>query len=207
MLAFSLARGVTGQGRTRRPRDVDRRDREPGHRRSRGGRVLVAFRVYRIESAPDQRAEQDRREPAADERRSQAQGVSVWYAPMLKRLPARAIEIASDMMTVNVWTAYVLNASEQPIHDVQVVFARSQPRLAVPMGGPARRIRLPELVRTVPPHQGALAVEIPSEMEHLVPSEALPNELSVALGSRDAAGRRWMRDWDGFRARRRSRAP
>ncbi|MET8909504.1 hypothetical protein [Micromonospora sp. NPDC004551] len=149
--------------------------------------AVVGFRVYKIESGRDQRAEDERRERAADARRSQAELVSVWWGQATKT-------VYSDWggklgpREVNVWAAHVLNASNLPVYQVVVAF---QTRWT-------RRSSL-EHLRVVPPHQAPLTIELPEAMKSWPEvSSGASDNINVKLSFRDSAGRRWVREEDGF---------
>ncbi|MFI6266688.1 hypothetical protein [Micromonospora sp. NPDC051006] len=156
---------------------------------------LVGFRVYKIESGRDQRAEADRRERSEYERRSQAQLVSVWYGQSIQ------MEFASSgaeaTKPVDKWAAHVLNASNLPIYDVLVIFS---PRYANTLKylPPLLQSGIREWILVVPPHQGVLTVAVPDILAETGLGKAGEAGLVVSLEFRDASGRRWLRDREGY---------
>ncbi|WP_328384416.1 hypothetical protein OHQ88_33565 (plasmid) [Micromonospora zamorensis] len=155
---------------------------------------LVGFRIYRIESARDQRAEQDRGERTADERRRQAQMVSLWYAPITRETVENSPVSARAQFRrmTKVWAAHILNASHLPVYDVEVTFHRRRPEAG------AHASMTADLIRAIPPHQTAMTIELPEELVNEVPAEQLSDGVDVSLTFRDSAGRRWMRDGSGY---------
>ncbi|WP_431977590.1 hypothetical protein [Micromonospora haikouensis] len=151
---------------------------------------IVSFRIYKIESDRDRRAEDERRERALDERRAQAELVSTWFAKDEESLHRRKIVWGRVL-----WGAIVLNSSNLPIYDVVVFFrpkeAANYPHQVDGHGIPG------EAIRVVPPHQGTVMVDMPEAMDAL-PAENRLQLVDVSMEFRDSAGRRWLRDWNGF---------
>ncbi|MFI7578404.1 hypothetical protein [Micromonospora sp. NPDC049497] len=148
---------------------------------------LVGLRIYRIESGRDQRAEDERRERAAEQRRHQAASVSVWYAFVVAPVPPNIIRQRPLMA----WAAQILNASTLPVYDVRLVFHGTGTTKASELAAAA------DPIRVVPPHQEPVTVAMPRALRTKVPySES--DSIEVSLEFRDAAGRRWLRDRNGF---------
>ncbi|MBQ1019858.1 hypothetical protein KBX71_18595 [Micromonospora sp. D93] len=156
---------------------------------------LVGFRIYKIESGRDQRAEDERRERAEDQRRSQAQLISVWFAEATKKEHTNWGK--SGTREVKVWAAHVLNASNQPIYDVLVIFS---PRYADTLKylHPLLQRGIREWILVVPPHQDVLTVAVPDLLAETGLGTAGEAGLVVSLEFRDASGRRWLRDREGY---------
>ncbi|MFI6332929.1 hypothetical protein ACIBBG_32060 [Micromonospora chersina] len=138
----------------------------------------VGFRVYKIESGRDARAEQDRRERAEDERRSQATRVSAWYG------------FGDSGLGGPAFGGRVLNASELPIYDVIVSFFKGD--FAIP-SAPWRMVTL----RVVPPTHREVFVD-PQQEDRTRFANSVLKHLDVEVAFRDAAGRYWRRDRHGF---------
>ncbi|MCX5066684.1 hypothetical protein OOJ91_12420 [Micromonospora lupini] len=151
--------------------------------------AIVGFRVYKIESGRDRRAEDERRERALDERQGQASLVSVWFDKETTNATPRLGRVQWPMTT---WGAHILNASTLPIYDV-LIFFRFFGLLDTWTGGQ---------VPVVPPHKRDVQEVLPQEMWDLIRLryphgiDGL-NVVRVAMEFRDSAGRRWHRDWDG----------
>ncbi|MFC0504198.1 hypothetical protein [Micromonospora costi] len=148
---------------------------------------IVSYNIYKIESGRDRRAEDERRERAFDARRDQASLVSAWFD---KRAVSSVVIASSDgvkRIPNNTAGARILNASNLPIYDVRVSF-----RLFPAM------LRLGDPIRAVPPHKGEVVSRLPDEMWQLLPEGDVELLVDVALEFRDAAGRCWKRDFDGF---------
>ncbi|MER7455629.1 hypothetical protein [Micromonospora sp. NPDC126480] len=162
---------------------------------------IVGFQVYKIESDRDMRAEDERRERALDERRAQAELVSTWFAKgEPSALRTRSGSGSGSGRTIlwgdGWWGANIFNASNLPIYDVVVFFRPSE------IAGHPDRVdeyAIPsEAIRVVPPHQGEVMVPMPNELHEAVPAENRQHMVDVSMEFRDAAGQRWLRDWEGF---------
>ncbi|MEW2382307.1 hypothetical protein AB0873_09475 [Micromonospora sp. NPDC047707] len=149
--------------------------------------AVVGYRVYKVESGRDARAELDRRERAADERRSQAALVSVWYGR--SDTPMRDV----GPWPIYVWGGWIANASYSPIYDVRVVFHRPAVENVTPGGSWTG-----DVIKVVPPHRGELFVRIGDEAPEDLTDSEVQNDLDVSLEFRDAGGRYWLRDRHGY---------
>ncbi|WP_328342161.1 hypothetical protein [Micromonospora sp. NBC_00421] len=148
--------------------------------------AMVGYRVYKVESGRDARAELDRRERRADERRSQASLVAVWYG---RSTTARQVVAGLSGWVVYDWGAWIVNASESPIYDAVVRFYRPNPEKTSWLSRP---------IKVVPPYRGELIVNV----NDIAPDDLTDDErhdgLVVSLEFRDAAGRYWLRDRSGY---------
>lgn len=146
--------------------------------------AIVGYRVYKVESGRDARAEQDRRERAADERRSQASLVSAWYG--------RSAEAGSGFSPwpTYYWGGWIVNASDSPIYDAVVTFYLSGTgKQSTWSGG---------LIKVLPPYRGEQFVDVGDDAREQLTDEERQNSIEVSLEFRDAAGRRWLRDRNGY---------
>ncbi|MBM0275787.1 hypothetical protein [Micromonospora tarensis] len=151
--------------------------------------ALVGYRVYKVESGRDARAERERRERAADERRVQASLISVWYGRSAESTPLFG---RSGWSAYN-WGGWIVNASDSPVYDATLRFHR----LSTPTSAAASWTN--GVIRVVPPYRGELLVSVNGEA---APDDLTDDErngdLEVSLLFRDAAGRRWLRDRRGY---------
>jgi hypothetical protein len=126
--------------------------------------AIIARRIYTIESERDRRAELDRNERRAAERRAQAEAVGAWAD-------------GSDESRTCIWVA---NGSQLPIWDVVVrVYVPSEP------GRELGKLVTMASRQVVPPSGGAVKLAT-------VGPEA--NESLVEVEFRDASGVPWLRD-------------
>ncbi|MCX5070893.1 hypothetical protein OOJ91_34155 [Micromonospora lupini] len=168
---------------------------------------LVGFRVYQIESGRDQRAEEDRRERAEIERRGQAQLVSVWFDTST---PPK--EIDTDARGRKIWpgivlpvdgAGHLLNASNLPVHDAELHFVVVYPdeahiRADPWADAPLRTSRGVASIGTVPPHRGIVSVPIRPYLTAEAEHSLLWHRIEVSVIFRDTAGRRWLRNAEGY---------
>ncbi|WFE62890.1 hypothetical protein [Micromonospora sp. WMMD714] len=148
--------------------------------------ALVGYRVYKVESGRDARAELERRAREADERRSQASLVAVWYgqsAEARKMLRSVATWVVYD------WGAWIVNASQSPVYDAVVRFYRPDPENTSWVSHP---------IRVVPPYRGELLVNVEANAPDGLTDGERHGDLDVSLEFRDAAGRYWLRDRSGY---------
>ncbi|MEU1762869.1 hypothetical protein [Micromonospora sp. NPDC005652] len=152
---------------------------------------VVSFRVYKIEARRDDQAEADRRERAEDDKRSQAELISVWFAQKQSTVISSWAAATGGERRVLIWAAHILNASRLPVYDLTVYFSL--------IGhGETVRVRKVRARRVVPPLEHPRIVKAPGDFTENLSHEALRDEVAVAVEFRDAAGRRWFRDNDGF---------
>lgn len=154
----------------------------------------IAYRVYRIESRRDQRAEEERRGRESEGRQSQAALVCAWYGQsgVTEPSPLGRVVVRHE------WGAYVRNASPLPIYGLRIAFYYLSDS-----DGPARRaeIERPLIAPSPEPvfiHPG-VELRVPagtSAGEPPVVTEAI-NRFGVTVEFTDAANRRWLRDLQG----------
>ncbi|MGC4891221.1 hypothetical protein [Micromonospora sp. DT227] len=152
---------------------------------------VVSFRVYKIEARRDDQAEADRREHAEDERRSQAELISVWFGQTSGTIVSNSTP-ATGGERRSIWAAQVLNASRLPVYDLTVYFS------LMTGGGDAVRVRRVKARRVVPPLEQPRVVKAPNDFTENLSDATLRDEVAVAVEFRDAAGRRWFRDNNGY---------
>ncbi|MEU8301137.1 hypothetical protein AB0C04_28095 [Micromonospora sp. NPDC048909] len=147
--------------------------------------AIVGYRVYKVESGRDARAELDRRERAADDRRAQAALVSAWYGRS-----AEATDAFGGQWRTYAWGGWVLNASDSPIYDARITFllADGEDHYEWPAA----------TIRVIPPFRGEQFVKVDPEVRESISEEDWKHNLEVTLVFRDAAGRRWQRGHDGY---------
>lgn len=148
--------------------------------------LIAAFKVYKIESDRDARAATERREQFQAERRAQADKVAAWYAyfrPQYSSAPMTAFREQG-------WAAFIRNASDLPIYDVEIDFYYVIPN-APPGNVPSRR-GSSDQIPVVPPQEETY-IKTPSGVLDQVDAESKANH-SVAIEFRDTAGARWRRD-------------
>lgn len=149
--------------------------------------AVVAQKVYNIESERDERTAEERRVRFEAERRGQADKIAAWYAWLPQHHSGNP---GIDFRTPFGWSAFVRNASDLPIYDVDVEFYYVVPD--APDGNvPGRRGTI-DRIPVLPP-QDEVAKIAPSEMLDQVAAEAQDNH-AVAIEFRDATGTRWRRD-------------
>jgi hypothetical protein len=149
----------------------------------------VGYRVYKVESGRDARAELDRRERTADERRAQASLVSVWYG----RSPESRSEQRGRMTWILYdWGGWIVNASETPVYDAVLRFYR------LATDGMGHASWQADLIKVVPPYRGELLVPRGDNAPNDLTDAECHGDLEVSLEFRDAAGRYWLRDRHGF---------
>ncbi|MET8908406.1 hypothetical protein [Micromonospora sp. NPDC004551] len=149
---------------------------------------IVGYRVYKVESGRDARAEQDRRERAADDRRRQAALVSVWYGRSIK--PERSFGVGG--FSSYSWGGWIVNASDAPVYNAILRFYRP--------GAEALRVTTwaTDPIKVVPPYRGESMVPIGEDSPDDLTTEEYEGGLEVSLQFRDAAGRHWLRDRQGY---------
>lgn len=148
--------------------------------------AIVGYRVYRVESGRDARAELDRRERAADERRGQATLVSTWYG---RSADSTQMHSGSGWSFYS-WGGWILNASDSPIYDAHLTFHL--------LDGDDHYEWPAKPIRVIPPYRGEQLVNVDPEVRESISEDDWKESLEVTLVFRDAAGRRWQRDLHGY---------
>jgi hypothetical protein len=188
------------------------------------GATVMAYRLYKVESARDLAAAEDRRLAAEDrkrleeeraerheaDRRTQANRVTTWFDS--EEMTSEDPLFDSAEPGLRIWGAVVVNASDLPILDVRVFFYYvvdhddGRPWQPVICGIPPRKFRV------IPPG-GRRFVELTSEYQHIPPGarELLdPDAMELRRGwpvreymyvtgieFSDAAGNSWAREARG----------
>lgn len=149
-----------------------------------GAAAVVALLLYLRAAERDRRGEADRRARLDEDRRTQAAQVCGWYGRTEGKIGPQQAAV------VQVWGAFVRNASDLPIYDVAVEFHFTSPRMD---GGVWTLARGQTKRRFLPP--GESFVPVPEAMlREIVDTDTY----LVAMSFRDAGNRRWRRDPDGI---------
>jgi hypothetical protein len=147
------------------------------------GALVAAYMVYRIESRRDREAENERHTRFQVERQSQADKVAGWFAWISREQTADRSFRAGLRYG---WAAFVRNASDLPIYDVDIDYYYVVPH--APSGNiPGKRGSV-ERIPVLPPLDEA-HVLADSKMLDQVGREDQANH-AVAVSFRDAAGNR-----------------
>jgi hypothetical protein len=173
---------------------------------------LVGYRLYRVESARDertdkdrqlaaedrrlaaedrQRAEDDRRAQTEERRRSQADEVAAWFDSIT---PTHADRFNRDGWII--YGAMIRNASNLPIYDLRAIFFSIDHQAGESPDWEASAIGIsPREMRALPPNDSEL-LEVPDTLVKVV-EDATKQDVVVAIEFRDAAGSLWRRDARG----------
>jgi hypothetical protein len=142
----------------------------------------VALRLYRVEIRRDQRVEVEINERALLARRSQAATVCAWFQARSAYGPLTGLYQSEAESPV--WGVEIRNGSNLPVYDVRVAYHFVKKGATTPEKGFYK-------VAILPP--GESFRELPRSLR----DAKNPDEMTVALTFRDAAGYSWSRGTDG----------